>query len=138
MTAIDLILSGEEVRFEEVGDVVIGEVACLVLELIEGYADLEALHLLDPLHVLLVDRLLLHHLSQDVQEELIGVGAARLIGLELLLKLARNRYLLRLEETLQKHVNGKVDVIGADIVTQVHLCMRLRHAQDGLDVADGD
>ena len=68
----------------------VGEVPCLVLELIEGEFDLDPLHLLDALGVLLVDGLLLHHLVEDVQQQLVRVGLPRLVRLELLLQLARD------------------------------------------------
>lgn len=88
MASLELEVLDEGGGLEEVSDVVVGEVACLVLELIEGQFDFDPLHLLDALGVLLVDGLLLHHLVQDMEEQLVRVGLPRLVRLELLLELA--------------------------------------------------
>ena len=88
MASLELEVLDEGGRLEEVSDVVVGEVACLVLELVEREFDLDTLHLFDSLGVLLVDSLFLHHLVEDVKQQLVWVGFPRLVGLELLLELA--------------------------------------------------
>ncbi len=90
MAALKLELLDECGRLEEVSDVVVGEVPRLVLELIQGDLDLDTLHLLDALGVLLIDCLVLHHLVKNVKEKLVRVGLSRLIGLKLLLELTRD------------------------------------------------
>ena len=46
--------------------------------------------------------------------------------------------LLRADEGLEAHADGEVDVVAAHGLAQVHACVRLGHADDGLDVAHGD
>lgn len=86
-------------------------VTSLVLELVDGYADLNPLSILDVAKHLFIDGTLLDHLHKGVKEELVGVGPLLLVGLKLLLELSGNRNLLRLQETLQEHIDGTVDVI---------------------------
>lgn len=88
MASLELEVLDEGGGLEEVSDVVVGEVTCFILELVEGEFDLDTLHLFDSLCVLLVDSLLLHHLVEDVKQQLVRVGFPRLVGLELLLELA--------------------------------------------------
>ena len=86
-------------------------VTSLVLELVDGYADLNPLSILDVAKHLFIDGTLLDHLHEGVKEELVGVGPLLLVGLKLLLELSGNRDLLRLQETLQEHIDGTVNVI---------------------------
>ena len=86
-------------------------VTSLILELVDGNADLNSLSILDVAKHLFIDSTLLDHLHEGVKEELVGVGALLLVGLKLLLELSGNRDLLRLQETLQEHIDGTVDVI---------------------------
>lgn len=46
--------------------------------------------------------------------------------------------LLRVDEALQHHPDGHVDVVLQHVVPQVHLGVSLRHADHRLDVADSD
>lgn len=46
--------------------------------------------------------------------------------------------LLRVNEALQHHPDGHVDVVLQNVVPQVHLGVGLGHADHGLDVADSD
>lgn len=46
--------------------------------------------------------------------------------------------LLRVDEALQHHPDGHVDVVLQHVVPQVHLGVGLGHADHGLDVANGD
>lgn len=48
--------------------------------------------------------------------------------------------LLGVDEALQHHADGHVDIIFYHVVPQVHACVGLRHADHGLDVPhrDGD
>lgn len=46
--------------------------------------------------------------------------------------------LLRVDEALQHHPDGHVDVVLQHVVPQVHLGVGLGHADHGLDVAHGD
>jgi hypothetical protein len=46
-----------------------------------------------------------------VKKELVRVRPLLLVGLKLLLELSGDRDLLRLQETLEEHIDGTVDVI---------------------------
>lgn len=46
--------------------------------------------------------------------------------------------LLRVDEALQHHPDGHIDIVLQDVVPQVHLGVGLGHADHGLDVADRD
>lgn len=46
--------------------------------------------------------------------------------------------LLRVDEALQHHTDGHIDVILQHVVPQVHAGVCLRHADHGLDVSHGN
>ena len=52
-----------------------------------------------------------------MQEQYIDVRLASLVFLEFCGKRAGNRDFLALEETLEHHLDGKVDVVGAHVVS---------------------
>jgi hypothetical protein len=57
---------------------------------------------------------------------------------ELPLQRPPHRLLLRLEETLQHHGDRQIDVALVHVLPQVHARVRLRHPDDGLEVAQRD
>lgn len=60
------------------------------------------------------------------------------VFLELLFHLALVVELLRLEEALKHHGDGRVDIVGAHVLAQMYLCMGLRHPEHRLDVPHGN
>ena len=86
-------------------------ITSLILELVDGYADLNPLSILHVTKHLFIDGTLLDHLHEGVKKELVRVGPLLLVGLKLLLELSGDRDLLRLQETLEEHIDGTVDVI---------------------------
>ena len=64
-----------------------------------------------------------------MEHQLVGVGLLGLVVLELSGELASDGTLLRLEETLQEHADGQINIIGPHIITQMHLSVCLSHSQ---------
>jgi hypothetical protein len=122
-------------RLIEITDVGACEVASLILEMIHWNLDLEALNLFNLARYLIIDGLVLHQPCQDVEKQLVVVSLLGKVGLELLLKLASDRDLLGLEETLQQHVDSHIDVIRAYIVAQMHSSVSFRHSEHRLNMS---
>ena len=110
MPAIEGELLEECGGLEELADIV-AEVTSLILELVNGYANLYSLCLLDVAEDFLIHCTLLDKLHEGVKKELVGVRSLLLIRLELLLELSGNRDFLGLEKALEEHVDSVVDVI---------------------------
>ena len=83
-------------------------------------------------------RLLLNELVQDEQQQLVVVALVRQVLRERLPHVPRHGELLRVDEALQHHPDRHVDVVFGHVLSQVHLGMRLGHADHRLDMANGD
>jgi hypothetical protein len=79
----------------------------------------------------------LNYFLQGVQEELGGVGLSSLILLKFLGQLSGDGQLLGLDEAIEEHLNGMVDVVCSHVLSQVHFGMGLRHSDHGLNVTHG-
>merc|ERR1711916_310286 len=75
---------------------------------------------------------------QDVKEELVRVALEGEELGEALGELVLELVLLRVDPRVEHDGDCCVDVVLADVLAEVHLCVCLGHADDGLDVADGE
>ncbi len=89
MSAIDGKISEESGALKELADGVT-VITSFILKLVDGYADLNSLSILNVTKHLFIDGTLLDHLHKGVKEELVGVRSLLLVGLKLLLELSGN------------------------------------------------
>ena len=76
--------------------------------------------------------------SQDEEKQLIVVLLVGKVSGEVLLHVLHYRVLLGVNEALEHDPHGHVDIILADKLPQMHLCMRLCNPDHALDVSDSD
>lgn len=108
------------VEFEEVAAII---VTSLSFELVDWYSHLNLLERIDSLNYFVVFCSCQNESLQYMQEQLGSISASWLVLLELLQELAADGVLLGLDEGVQEKLNGNVNVIGVDLLSQMELGM---------------
>lgn len=104
------------------------ELACLLLEVSHFYFDLHCLSFLDTFGVLVEGRFSLSEPIQYPQKDCVLVLVLMYVFFELLSELSLDTFLLTLQKTLQQHLDCKVDVIRAYVVSEVDFSFCLTHS----------
>ena len=127
--------SKEYRRLEKIVERVQFEFACLLLEFAHFDFYMHCLCFLDAFRVLEDRCFPLREFIQNPQQELVLVyPVSTQIILELASKWSLDRILLTLQETLQHHVNCKVDIIRPNVVSEVDFSFCLTHSEYRLNM----
>ena len=129
----------EEVALVEGLDVGDLELSRLVDEVLLGYGDAGQVEARLAVRLVLeVGELVGDELLDDEHEQFVVVASVGQVLGEVLAHRLGHAVLLRVHERLDRHPDGHVHVVLVDVLAQVHARVRLRYADDGLDVAHGD
>lgn len=104
------------------------ELACLLLEVSHFDFDLNCLCFLDTFGVLVERRFSLSKPIQYPQKDCVLVLVLMYVFFELLCQLSLDTFFLTLQKTLEQHLDCKVNVIRANVVSEVDFSFCLTHS----------
>ena len=101
------------------------ELPSFILEEINFDFHMDFLRFVEATQCSLVDSLVLGGNLQGVEQKLSRIGLPSLVLLELLGELSRDGNLLGLQETFKKHLDGEINIVSSDMVSEMDLGMSL-------------
>lgn len=107
----------ESVTIVEVSQVMASILSAIILEQIFLESNLNLLKLIDSFHGFVVNSSFLDNIFQNVKQKLRFVSLSVSIFFELFAQLSRHRHFLGLQERLKKHIDSKVYIISADMIS---------------------
>ena len=122
-------------RIVEISQIVTSELSWLLLEEVLLHWDLDLFKVIDSVQSLLIDSSFPGDFLKGMEQKLCLIGLSDSIFIKFLAQLSRDRQFLGLQERFKHHVDGEIDIVSSDVVSQVDLSSCFRHSDDGLNVS---